>query len=243
MNVTNVRLAVGAGLVIGALAIAGCSGGGANPAASAPAQPTLAASGALAPGAGAGAVATPGAAQSSSNSTAGGPDTGAPGGAEGAVPGGGEGGVPGGGEAAFATYTDPAGAFSFAYTSGWAKSIDARGAILFQGRNQSVRFRLADNAGSDPAAFAASDAGTLGTEFPGFHQISLAASATLPGAALLTFEWQGTNAVTGKAILEHAERYYIPASGGRMAVLTYSAPPSQFDPQNSADLARSVRVR
>ncbi|MDE3096683.1 MAG: hypothetical protein KGK07_11890, partial [Chloroflexota bacterium] len=86
MNVTNVRLAVGAGLVIGALAIAGCSGGGANPAASAPAQPTLAASGALAPGAGAGAGATPGAAQSSSNSTAGGPDTGAPGGAEGAVP-------------------------------------------------------------------------------------------------------------------------------------------------------------
>ena len=240
MRVTYPGLAIGAGIVLGALAIAGCSSGGAKPAASAPAQPTIAGgSAALAPGAGT----TPGAAQSSSNSTAGGPDTGAPGGAEGPVPGGGEGAVPGGGEAAFATYTDPAGAFSFAYTTGWAQSTDKRGAILFQGRNQSVRFRLIANAGSDPTAFATTDAPSLGTEFPGFHQISLAASSVISGAALLTFEWQGTNAVTGKGILEHAERYYIPASGGRMAVLTYSAPPSQFDPQNSADLARSVRVR
>ncbi len=240
MRVTNLGLAIGAGLVMGALAIAGCSSGAAKPAASAPGQPTLTnGSAALAPGS----ATTPGAAQSSTTSTAGGPDTGAPGGAEGAIPGGGEGGVPGGGEAAFATYTDPAGAFSFAYTTGWAQSADKRGGILFKGRNQSVRFDLIANAGSNPTAFATTDAGSLGTVFPGFHQIGLAASSVIAGGALLTFEWQGTNAVTGKSILEHAASYYIPASGGRMAILTYSAPPSQFDPQNSADLARSVRVR
>ncbi|HYM16631.1 MAG TPA: hypothetical protein VEZ14_13835 [Dehalococcoidia bacterium] len=223
----DVAWVAGATLLTISAGLIGCSGSSSTPQ-SAAAQPTVA--GGLAPAASSVAGA---AANGGGNSSAGGPDTGA------AAPGG----EAAGGEAATVTYTDPAGQYSFGYPAGWAKSTSKRGGVRFDGRNQVVIFDLIANAGTNAAAFAKSDESALTTEFPGFQVAGIAASSIIPNAAVMTFQWQATNPVTGKPVVERAARYYIPASGGRMAVLTDSAELAQFDPQNSADLARTVQVR
>ena len=77
----------------------------------------------------------------------------------------------------------------------------------------------------------------------GYKPISILPSTEVKNAAVTSYEWDiAKSAVTGKAVHERADRYYINLGNGQMAILTGSSPASRFDREQVRDIALTVQV-
>lgn len=152
---------------------------------------------------------------------------------------GGEGGV----EAALVTYNDTTQGFSIGYPGTWTQDTSVNAGVRFAGGDDSLTLSFATPpTGTDPSTYAQSDVVALTQAFPGFKQLSLDPSKEVTGAVVLGFESEGTSAVTGKAFKAHNERYYIPLSDGRLAILTVVGPDAHYDREGVRDIALTLKV-
>lgn len=175
--------------------------------------------------------------------------TASPGPATGAQPslagGGGEGGGEGGGgvEAALVTYADAAQQFSIGHPGPWTQDRSVTDGVRFVGGDHDLTITFArPPAGMNALAYAQGDVAAVSSIFPGYSQLSLAASTEVTGATVLGFEADGTSSVTGKAFRAHNERYYMPLVDGRIAVLTVTGPTDQYDREGVRDIALTFKV-
>ena len=145
---------------------------------------------------------------------------------------------------ALVTYSSPDGAYSFQKPKSWTEGKSKSGGVQFSGRDAFVGVEVKTSAGSDAMAFATKDKATVAKDYAGYKEISLAASTEVKNAVVLSFEWDaGNSTVTGKPVHARVDRYYIPVSGGRMAVMTGSEPATLFDRETVRDVALSVKVK
>jgi hypothetical protein len=161
-----------------------------------------------------------------------------------AAGGGGEGeGEEGGVEAVLATYSDSTQGFAIGYPNTWTQDTSVTQGVKFAGGDDSMVLEfVTPPTGVDAMAYAQSDLGAVKAAFPGFKQLSLAASTEVKDAIILGFEANGTSAVTGKTYTAHDERYYMPLAGGRLAILTVAGPDSHYDREGVRDIALTLRV-
>jgi hypothetical protein len=161
-----------------------------------------------------------------------------------AAGGGGEGeGEEGGVEAVLATYSDSTQGFAIGYPNTWTQDTSVTQGVKFAGGDDSMVLEfVTPPTGVDAMAYAQSDLGAVKAAFPGFKQLSLAASTEVKDAIILGFEANGTSAVTGKTYTAHDERYYMPLVGGRLAILTVAGPSSHYDREGVRDIALTLRV-
>ncbi len=153
--------------------------------------------------------------------------------------GGGEGGE-GGGETPLVTFNDPATGISVSYPSTWQKTSDQP--LTFTGQDEFLIVEIRQG-GGDPVAAANADEPAVQAGTPGFQVTGVAASKEVQNAAVMSYTWQLPNSgVTGKPVLEQADRYYIDLSDGRMAVLTGSSPKTTFDREQVRDIALTLKV-
>jgi hypothetical protein len=152
---------------------------------------------------------------------------------------GGEGGV----EAALVTYTDSSKGFSIGYPGSWTQDTAFTKGVKFVGGDAWMTLVLVTpSAGTDVMTYAQSDVASVIAAFPGFKQLSLAASTEVQNAVILGFTANGTSTVTGKSFTAHNEIYYIPLADGRIAVLTVVSPDNLYDQQGVRDIALTLKV-
>lgn len=159
--------------------------------------------------------------------------------------GGGEGGGEGGGgvEAALVTYADAAQQFSIGYPGPWTRDQSVVDGVKFVGGDHSLTLQFVrPTAGTSAMAYGQSDVAAVSALFPGYSQLSLAASTEVAGAVILGFEADAVSAVTSKAFRAHDERYYMPLADGRIAVLTITGPADQYDREGVRDIALTFKV-
>ena len=145
---------------------------------------------------------------------------------------------------ALVTWTASDGSYSFQHPGSWTQSADAAGHVRFSGRDAFVGVEIKLNAGTDALAAAGTDKQAVSKAFAGYKEISLKASTEVKNAAVLSFEWDaGNSTVTGKPVRARVDRYYIPESGGRIAIMTGSEPVAAFDRETVRDVALSVKVK
>lgn len=97
---------------------------------------------------------------------------------------------------------------------------------------------------ADAAALAKADLTKLSAA-AGYSLVDAPRSIRL-GAATVRLAYvsvEGTSAVTGKPIERVNVRYYAPKDGATVAVIAYSIPRNQFDPQGADDVARTFAWR
>ncbi len=151
----------------------------------------------------------------------------------------GEGGV----EAALVTYTDAVQGFSIGHPGTWTQDTALTNGVKFVGGDGWMTIEIVTPvAGTDAVTYAQSDVTAVSTAFPGFSQLSLAASTEVKNAVVLGFTADGTSTVTGKAFTAHNERYYIGLPDGRIAVLTVVGPESNYDQQGVRDIALTFKI-
>jgi hypothetical protein len=118
----------------------------------------------------------------------------------------------------------------------------ANGEALYEGRNDSLGVALLSGA-SDPTTAAASDAS--GSGIPGFALVHSAQAVTVSGRHSAAIEYRRSgpvNAVTGKALVLHVVRLYVPRSGGLYRIEYASTAAGQdWDPQGALDIATTFR--
>lgn len=145
---------------------------------------------------------------------------------------------------ALVTYTAANGAYSFQHPKSWTEGTSKSGGIQFAGRDAFVAVDVISAAGGDVTAFVTQDKAKVEKSHKSYSEISLKASTEVQDAVILTFEWDaGDSTVTGKPVHAHVDRYYIPVSGGRIAIMTGSEPASLFDRETIRDVALSVKVK
>lgn len=155
---------------------------------------------------------------------------------------GGETGGEGGVEAALVTYTDAAQRFSIGHPGPWTQDASVKNGVKFTGGDSSMTLEFATiTTREDALTYAKKDAPTASKAFPGFKQVGLDMSTEVPGAAVLGFEAKGTSAVTGKSYTARGDRYYIPMSDGRLAVLTVVDPFNNYDREGVRDIALTLK--
>jgi hypothetical protein len=151
----------------------------------------------------------------------------------------GEGGV----EAALVTYADAQQGFAIGYPGPWTQDKAVTTGVRFVGGDDSLTLAfVTPPAGADAMAYAKSDATAAATAFPGFKQLSLAASTEVKDAIVLGFTANGTSAVTGKTYTARGDRYYMPLADGRIAVLTVVGPDNHYDREGVRDIALTFKV-
>jgi len=152
---------------------------------------------------------------------------------------GGEGGE-GGGETPLVSFNDTASKISLSYPSTWRKTSDQP--LTFTGQDEFIAVEIRQNSG-DPLAAAKADEGAVQAASPGFKLTSIAASKEVKNSAVMSYTWElGKSSVTGKAVPEQADRYYIDLGDGRIAVLTGSSPKTNFDREQVRDIALTLKV-
>lgn len=152
---------------------------------------------------------------------------------------GGEGGV----EAALVTYSDAAQGFSIGHPGPWTQDTTFTNGVKFVGGDAWMTLVLVTpSAGTDRMTYAQSDVVNVTAAFPGFKQLSLAASTEVQNAIILGFTANGTSTVTGKSFTAHNEIYYISLADGRIAVLTVVSPDNLYDQQGVRDIALTLKV-
>ena len=153
------------------------------------------------------------------------------------------GGEAGGIEAALVTYADPSGSYAIGHPGPWTQDTTFADGVRFNGGDESMALSfVTPPAGSSAADYAAQDAVALSAIIPGFAKVGIAPSTEVDRAIVLGFTADGTSAVTGKAFGARGDRYYIPVAGGRIAVLTVSAPASRYDREGVRDIALTLKV-
>jgi hypothetical protein len=149
----------------------------------------------------------------------------------------------GGVEAALVTYTDAAQGFSIGHPGTWTQDTTFTKGAKFVGGDDWMTLEFVTPAsGTDVMTYAQKDVTAVSSAFPGFAQLSLAASTEVNNAVVLGFTANGTSTVTGKAFTAHNERYYISLSDGRIAVLTIVGPESNYDQQGVRDIALTLKI-
>lgn len=144
---------------------------------------------------------------------------------------------------ALVTYKTADGSVSFQHPRSWTQTTDAAGNARFAGRDAFVGVEVRSGAGADVTSFANADKAAVAKEFAGYKEISLTNSSEVKGAVILAFEWDaGKSTVTGKDVQARVDRYYIPQSNGRVAIMTGSEPVSAFDRETVRDVALSLKV-
>jgi len=152
---------------------------------------------------------------------------------------GGEGGV----EAALVTYTDASQGFSIGHPGTWTQDTAFTNGVKFVGGDDWITLEfVTPPAGTDVIAYAQNNVTAVSSAFPGFTQLTLAASTEVNNAVVLGFTANGTSTVTGKAFTAHNERYYISLSDGRIAVLTVVGPESNYDREGVRDIALTFKL-
>ena len=145
---------------------------------------------------------------------------------------------------ALVTYNSPDGVYSFQHPKSWTEGKSKSGGVQFAGRDAFVGVDIKANAGADAMAFATKDKASVAKDYAGYKEVSLSASTEVKNAVVLSFEWDaGNSTVTGKPVHARVDRYYIPAPGGRMVVMTGSEPARGFDRETIRDVALSVKVK
>ena len=152
---------------------------------------------------------------------------------------GGEGGV----EAVLVTYTDASQGFSIGHPGTWTQDATFTNGVKFVGGDGWMTLEIVTPpSGTDAMTYAQNDVTVVSPAFPGFTQLSLAASTEVNNAVVLGFTANDTSTVTGKAFTAHNERYYIGLSDGRIAVLTVVGPESNYDQQGVRDIALTLKI-
>lgn len=152
---------------------------------------------------------------------------------------GGEGGV----EAALVTYADAKQGFAIGHPGPWTQDTSVTDGAKFVGGDDSMTVSIVTPpTGMDAMRYAKADETTLQTSFPGFKQVGLAPSTEIKNALVQGFEAAGTSAVTGKAYLARADRYYMPMADGRIAVLTVIGPSNHYDREGVRDIALTFKT-
>ncbi len=154
--------------------------------------------------------------------------------------GGGEGGE-GGGETPLVTFNDTASKLSISYPSTWQKTSEEP--LTFTGQDEFIAVEIRQSSGSDPVAQAKADEAAVQAASPGFRLTGIVASKEVKNSAVMSYTWElGKSSVTGKAVPEQADRYYIDLGDGRIAVLTGSSPKTNFDREQVRDIALTLKV-
>jgi hypothetical protein len=152
---------------------------------------------------------------------------------------GGEGGV----EAALVTYSDAAQGFAIGHPSPWTQDTTFSNGVKFIGGDDWMTLEfVTPPASTDAMTYAQNDETDVTTAFPGFKQLSLAASTEVKDAIILGFTSDGTSTVTGKAFAAHNERYYMPLADGRIAILTVYSPENHYDREGVRDIALTFKA-
>ena len=157
---------------------------------------------------------------------------------------GGEGGDEAGGvEAALVTYSDSAQGFAIGHPGPWTQDTTFTNGVKFVGGDDWMTLEfVTPSAGTDAMNYAQSDIVAVTVAFPGFKQLSLAASTEVKNAIILGFTADGKSAVTGKTFTAHNERYYIMLADGRIAILTVVGPENHYDREGVRDIALTFQV-
>ena len=148
-----------------------------------------------------------------------------------------------GGEAPLVTHSDAKQNFSISRPAPWTQDISVKSGVKFVGGDGVLTLDfVAAPAGKDPMTYAKTDVKSVASAFNAFKQVGLAASTEVPKAVVLAFEATGKSAVTGKAVAERGDRYYIPLKDGRLAVLTVLNPTRNYDREGVRDIALTLKV-
>jgi len=160
------------------------------------------------------------------------------------VTGGGEsGGEAGGVEAALITYSDSTQGFAIGYPGPWTQDATFSPGVHFVGGDDYFTLEFViPPAGTDAMTYAQSDVAAVTTAFPGFKQIDIKASTEVKDAIVFGFTADGKSAVTGKTFTAHNERYYMPLTDGRIAILTVVGPENHYDREGVRDIALTFKV-
>lgn len=152
---------------------------------------------------------------------------------------GGEGGV----ESALVTFSDAAQGFAIGHPGTWSQDTAFTSGVKFVGGDDWMTLEfVTPAAGKDAMTYAKSDITAVTAAFPGFKQIDLKASTEVKDAIILGFSADGTSVVTGKTFAAHDERYYMPLTDGRIAILTVVGPDNQYDREGVRDIALTFKL-
>lgn len=154
---------------------------------------------------------------------------------------GGENGGEGGVEAALVTYSDVTQGFAIGHPGPWTQDTTVTDGVKYVGGDDWMTLEFVT--GTDAMAYAQNDVAAVSAAFPGFKQLGdIKASTEVKNAIILGFTSDGTSAVTGKAFDAHNERYYMPLTDGRIAILTVYGPESHYDREGVRDIALTFKV-
>jgi len=154
-----------------------------------------------------------------------------------------EGSVEGGSEAPLVTYSDTKQGFSIAYPKSWTQDKSVTQGVKFVGGDDWMALEfVTPSTGTDVMTYAKNDVAAVSASFPGFKQLNMNASTEVKNAVVLGFNAEGTSTVTGKAFTAHNERYYMPLTDGRIAILTVVGPENQYDREGVRDIALTFKM-
>ncbi len=149
----------------------------------------------------------------------------------------------GGAEAALVTYSDTKQNFSIAYPGTWTQDKSIAIGVKFVGGDDRMTLEfVTPPAGMDVMSYAKNDVSAVTTSYSGFNQVGLAASTEVKNAIVLGFQANGTSTVTSKAYSVRGDRYYMPLSNGRIAVLTVIGPDNHYDRESVRDIALTFKL-
>jgi hypothetical protein len=151
---------------------------------------------------------------------------------------GGEGSV----EGALVTYADASHGFSIGHPSTWTQDTSFANGVKFVGGDGSMSLELVvPSSQMDVMTYAKNDVAAVSAVFPGFNQLSLAASTEVDNAVVLGFTADDISTITGKPFTAHNERYYIGLPDGRIAVLTVVSHENNYDREGVRDIALTFK--
>jgi hypothetical protein len=153
---------------------------------------------------------------------------------------GGEGGV----EAALVSYSDAAQGFAIGHPGTWTQDTTFTNGVKFIGGDDWMTLEFASlDAGTNAMTYAKGDVAAISSQYAGFKQIgTIIASTEVKNAIILGFNSDGVSTVTGKNITAHNERYYMPLSDGRIAILTVYGPENHYDREGVRDIALTFKL-
>ena len=149
---------------------------------------------------------------------------------------GGEGGV----EAALVTYSDAMQGFAIGHPGPWTQDTSVTKGVKFVGGDSSMTLEFVT--GTDAMEYAKNDIAAVTAAFPGFKQLNLNASTEVKNAVVLGFNASSTSTITGKTFTAHNERYYMPLSDGRIAILTVVSSEKNYDREGVRDIALTFKA-
>jgi hypothetical protein len=153
---------------------------------------------------------------------------------------GGEGGV----EAALVIYSDATQGFAIGHPGTWSQDTTFTNGVKFIGGDDWMTLEFASlAAGTDAMTYVKGDVAVISSQYAGFKQIgTINASTEVKNAIILGFNSDGVSTVTGKNFTAHNERYYMPLSDGRIAILTVYGPENHYDREGVRDIALTFKL-